>query len=577
MRKNRFVSVGASLAAVSAVAIGFASTSHADNLLLNPSFEAPTEPNQNDNTDIVAWTLDLNARREAFGAHTGTWGVWAQTFMPAGGDVKQTVGVIAGNTYNLSSWLFFEGSYPNTTAEIQLSEIFQDSNNNTISETDKFIEPTDNPPTNTWVQEFLPSAVAPAGASQVVVQLGWNGGGTVSGAQSVFFDDVDLEGVGTVIKTSAWAHDGSGDFNNQGNWGNGTVPTGVDAEADFFGVITANHTVFTDIPITLGTVNFNNANKYVFAGAGSLTLAVSTGSAQVIVQQGTQEINLPLTISSNTIFNVASGATLMISDPITVGAGNKITQTGAGTVVYQSIITVQASAAISFGNTTYAHQLVIQSSGSSAINGSSSLLTVDSLSNSGLLDVNNGALDIDYGAGTSPINTIYAQLAQGYNAGKWNGTAGIKSTAAASDASKRTALGFATAGDVGLTTLDGQPLDANSVVVKYTYYGDASLDGKVDLGNDFVLFLEGYLGHKNGWYFGDFNYDGQVNNTDFGIFVDGFKTQGGSLGDLDNVIESSPLLSISQKASLLSAVPEPATAGVLGLAMSMIFARRRRA
>ncbi len=497
------------------------------------------------------WTSMRGARRSS--AHTGTWGVWAQTFMPAGGDVKQTVGVIAGNTYNLSSWLFFEGSYPNTTAEIQLSEIFQDSNNNTISETDKFIEPTDNPPTNTWVQEFLPSAVAPAGASQVVVQLGWNGGGTVSGAQSVFFDDVDLEGVGTVIKTSAWAHDGSGDFNNQGNWGNGTVPTGVDAEADFFGVITANHTVFTDIPITLGTVNFNNANKYVFLpGAGSLTLAVSTGSAQVIVQQGTQEINLPLTISSNTIFNVASGATLMISDPITVGAGNKITQTGsAGTVVYQSIITVQASAAISFGNTTHAHQLVIQSSGSSAINGSSSLLTVDSLSNSGLLDVNNGALDIDYGAGTSPINTIYAQLAQGYNAGKWNGAAGIKSTAAANDATKRTALGFATAGDVGLTTLDGQTLDPNSVVVKYTYYGDASLDGKVDLGNDFVLFLEGYLGHKNGWYFGDFNYDGQVNNTDFGIFVDGFKTQGGSLGDLDNVIESSPLLSISQKASLL--------------------------
>ena len=82
------------------------------------------------------------------------------------------------------------------------------------------------------------------------------------------------------------------------------------AEADFFGAITSNHTVYTDAPVTVGTINFNNANTYQIAGTGSLTLQTSTGNAQVIVQQGTQELDLPVTLASNTTFNVAGGATL---------------------------------------------------------------------------------------------------------------------------------------------------------------------------------------------------------------------------------------------------------------------------
>jgi hypothetical protein len=135
---------------------------------------------------------------------------------------------------------------------------------------------------------------------------------------------------------SAWGRNSSGDWNTPANWTNVIVPNAAGAEADFLGAIPSGHTVFSDTPITVGTLNFNNPNTYVITGAGSLTLQSATGNAQIIVQQGTQIINLPLTIASNTIFNVASGATLIIGDPVTLAAGATITTVGGGSVIYQS-------------------------------------------------------------------------------------------------------------------------------------------------------------------------------------------------------------------------------------------------
>jgi len=96
----------------------------------------------------------------------------------------------------------------------------------------------------------------------------------------------------------------------------------------------------------VGTLVFNNTSTYVIAGAGSLTLQAGGGGAQVVVQAGTQEINLPLTIASSTTFNVAAGATLIIGDPLTINAGMTLTQTGGGSVVYRSTVTLQSGAAM---------------------------------------------------------------------------------------------------------------------------------------------------------------------------------------------------------------------------------------
>jgi autotransporter-associated beta strand protein len=192
-------------------------------------------------------------------------------------------------------------------------------------------------------------------------------------------------------------------------------------------------------------------------------------------------------------------------------------------------------------------------------------------------DIQNGEIAFDYTGGVSPATAIRAILTA--EAGSHFATGQLMSSSAAADATHLTTLGYADAADVGLSA-GSDPLPS-AVVVKYTYVGDGSLDGKVDLGNDFPLFLEGYLNHalltdSNLWSLGDYNYDGVVNNTDFGLFIDGYKAQNGSLGALDDVIAASPLLSNAQKASLLSVVPEPTTLGATAVAGLAMLSRRRR-
>ena len=81
------------------------------------------------------------------------------------------------------------------------------------------------------------------------------------------------------------------------------------------------------------------------------------------------------------------------------------------------------------------------------------------------------------------------------------------------------ALGWGDNGDLGLTTFDGVDVsDGTEVLVKFTYYGDSSLDGKVD-STDSSLFGQGKLGAGTGWDFGDYDYSGgKPNSTDSSLF-----------------------------------------------------------
>src|SRR6202034_268381 len=132
----------------------------------------------------------------------------------------------------------------------------------------------------------------------------------------------------------------------------------VGAEADFLGAFTSNHTVFTDVPITLGKLVFNNSvASYALTGAvgTSLTLQTATGSALVDVKSGTHELNLPLIVASNTTLETDSpSASLIIANPVTINSGMTLSQSGSGTVTYQSIVTVNSDASIAFANSTHA-------------------------------------------------------------------------------------------------------------------------------------------------------------------------------------------------------------------------------
>jgi hypothetical protein len=150
---------------------------------------------------------------------------------------------------------------------------------------------------------------------------------------------------------AVWQVGGSGNWNTAANWTDGKIPNSTGAEADFYGAIAAAHTVYSDIAVTAGILHFNNTTEYVIAGAGSLTLqAAGSNSALVEVDQGTDEINLPLTLANNTTFNIATGATLIIADPLTLAGGVTLTNTGGGSLIIESTISLAAGASINLQN-----------------------------------------------------------------------------------------------------------------------------------------------------------------------------------------------------------------------------------
>jgi hypothetical protein len=162
----------------------------------------------------------------------------------------------------------------------------------------------------------------------------------------------------------------------------------------------------------------------------------------------------------------------------------------------------------------------------------------------GTWDLDNSSLAIDY-TGASPIASINRYLKSGYAGGSWTGT-GLSSALAGAF---QLSLGLAEASDVlGATggNFQGLAVDGSTVLVKFTFPGDANLDGTVDL-FDFNRLSQNFGRTGRIWSQGDFNYDGSVDLLDFNILSQRF----------GQVFSSEP--TPHDWAQLASSVPEPAT------------------
>ena len=97
-----------------------------------------------------------------------------------------------------------------------------------------------------------------------------------------------------------------------------------------------------------------------------------------------------------------------------------------------------------------------------------------------------------------------------------------------------TTLGVAEASQVlGISgtqsgTFDGQVVDASTAPVKFTYVGDANLDGRINV-DDFGRIDTSIGVGRKGWYNGDFNLDGTVNIDDYGWIDTAVGVQGSPL------------------------------------------------
>ena len=239
----------------------------------------------------------------------------------------------------------------------------------------------------------------------------------------------------------------------------------------------------------------------------------------------------PLIFASDTDITVASGAILTIGNPATIQANKTVTK--SGDVLIQAPLTLEAGAS-----------LVLAS-------GPTTAFGAPSLGGGARIDVKNNSLTIDYRGQATPAATIKAQLASGYSGGVWNGD-GIATSSAVLN---QTGLGWK------------DDTASKSILVKYTYYGDANLDGQVDISDLGALATAWQTSAV--WSQGDFDYSGFVDISDLGKLATNWQLGVGSpLGpSFDEALASVGLAGVS--------VPEPAALGAMVLAMGALRRRRR--
>jgi hypothetical protein len=307
-------------------------------------------------------------------------------------------------------------------------------------------------------------------------------------------------------------------------WNNSTG-TGTMLESPMLSSVSAIVVTGTGTSNSL-TVDFSNGDPLVASGLKYN----GTGSAQSTLNVvGTSGDNLNASDSSVTIIGTFGSVPISyVNSAISFYPPN-----GSG-VVNQSIGTLSVSAT---------GKLAIKAPASAD---NRNVLVVQTLSVAG--GVNNwlGQLDLagnDLVVRGGSISMISNMVNSGYNAASgplWSGN-GITSSSAAGNTTHLTALGAIFNTVDGTSTgaalygsgtnrglFDGVSPASSDVLIKYTYYGDANLDGAVD-GSDYSRIDNGYLSHLSGWSNGDFNYDGSINGSDYTLIDNAFNTQGASL------------------------------------------------
>src|SRR4029077_14141917 len=128
------------------------------------------------------------------------------------------------------------------------------------------------------------------------------------------------------------------------------------------------------------------------------------------------------------------------------------------------------------------------------------------------------------GSNYTGITGLIASGRNGNTTPLWDGN-GIVTSQTVATSGNLHSIGVARASDVRPSTVSttalwaGQTITGTDTLVMYTYGGDATLDGKINI-DDYVKIDTGIAGGLTGWSKGDFNYDGKVNIDDYITVID---------------------------------------------------------
>ncbi len=324
-----------------------------------------------------------------------------------------------------------------------------------------------------------------------------------------------------VPDASVWNVDADGDWSVAGNWSGG-APNAIGAVANFGTIITSTHTVTVDAPQTVGQINFSSPVAYTVSGSSTITLDGGTGATAINVTAGSHIIDAPIVLAKDTAVSIAGG-----------GALSARHVRGAGLSVSGGAMKITAKGTANDPTGT-------------------SVVTALSIGTGASLDLTNNSMVIDY----NTVGTLVDDTRQMLAAGKLTSSAtGGK-------------LGYADNAVLHLTSFAGQTVDDGNLLVKFTYGGDANLDGQVDISDLGALATAWQTSAP--WTGGDFDYSGFVDISDLGILATNWQLGvGAPLGpSFDEALASVGLAGVS--------VPEPTSLMVLGLTGLLGLNRKRR-
>jgi hypothetical protein len=449
---------------------------------------------------------------------------------------------------------------PNTTRVVD--ERAQDGSNS-LRLNMQFV---DNSPTR-WVR--MTTFNAPGGIPNPIVSL-------LPGSTVSFWAMAEVDAV-----LQGWSLNGSGNWNDPDNWVNSAVPNtattapySTSAIARFQEAISQPATVTVDQPVVINSMQFRSPQSYTIAGPETLYMrgAQFVVTAPISVIEGHHTISAPLRHHRTLDISVSEGQSLTITDlavdlsdenqpPPSVG----VAKNGAGTLTVNRLRLhnelqfndIRGNATINGG--------ILRISDDNQVNRVRLVSMPGGATPPGRLDLRNNHLIMDWEVGAdNPFAISQARIANAYNNGAWDGT-GITSSTAAADGKT---LGIADNTVLGVSEFMGEPVDATSVLIRYTYGGDATLSGTVTIA-DLGILAANWQGTEKGWAQGDFNYDGSVNIADLGILAGNWQagTSGGMSFD-----EALAMFDVFDGV----VVPEPAALGLIGFGALGLLGRRRR-
>ena len=133
-----------------------------------------------------------------------------------------------------------------------------------------------------------------------------------------------------------WASQTGGTWSTATNWSGNNVPNGAGQSANFLTTLAASDTVVLDVPVTLGTLNFNNAAaSYTLGSVGStnaLTLDNTGSVANITLAAGSHAIQAPVVLNGPTSVAVSDPAMSLTIGGNISGVGS-LTMGGPGTLV----------------------------------------------------------------------------------------------------------------------------------------------------------------------------------------------------------------------------------------------------